>query len=158
MCIYRKKSQRSFGIEAGVFATFILSMIMAVKINLNILPELNPIEILNSVIPFKEQFKLKPTAGWAIHIFLGVVIWGTAYEKLISVFPAKSYVIKAIIFSIAAWLLMMLILMPLAGHSLFGLGLGVGVKAGVVTLFFHIIYGLSLGFSYKKLSKKLDKS
>ncbi|MGF1734867.1 hypothetical protein L4D79_05785 [Photobacterium satsumensis] len=127
---------------------------MAIKSTLNILPELNPIEILNSLIPFKEQLNLKPTAGWAIHMFIGIVIWGMAYEKLITILPSKSHIIKSIIFSITAWLLMMLVLMPLAGHSLFGFGLGIGVKAAGATLFFHIIYGWTLGFSYQQLLER----
>lgn len=154
MCVYRKRKQRTFGIEAGLFATLILSIIMAVKSSLNILPELNPIEILNSIIPYKEQLNLKPTAGWAIHMFIGIVIWGSAYEKLLSFLPTQNHLVKAISFSIAAWLLMMLAVMPLAGHGLFGIELGVEMKAAFITLLFHIIYGLFLGLSYQKLSSK----
>jgi hypothetical protein len=57
--------------------------------------------------------------------------------------------VKGLIFGAAAWLAMMIIFMPLAGHGLFGLSLG--PPATVATLVLHLIYGAVLGVAYAKI-------
>jgi hypothetical protein len=51
-----------------------------------------------------------------------------------------------VIFSIGAWLLMMIIPMPMAGAGLFGLNLGVGAPIAILTL--HIVFGAVPGAVY----------
>jgi hypothetical protein len=53
-------------------------------------------------------------------------------------------------FSIAAWLMMMLVVMPMAGAGLFGLNLG--MAAPMMTLMLHAIFGAVLGVVFGKLS------
>jgi len=52
-------------------------------------------------------------------------------------------------FASGAWVLMMLIVMPLAGAGLFGIRLG--LMAAVMTLVLHVIFGAVLGLGYGRV-------
>lgn len=58
--------------------------------------------------------------------------------------------IKGALIGLAAWLLMMVMVMPMAGQGLFGMRLG--PMAPVMTAVLHIIFGVVLGFVYVRLS------
>ena len=59
---------------------------------------------------------------------------------------------RGTIFGVGAWLAMMIVMMPMAGAGLFGLGLG--MMTPVATLVLHVVYGLVLGGIYGLLSAK----
>ena len=56
---------------------------------------------------------------------------------------------KGIVFGIAAWLSMMIMVMPMAGADFFGMNFG--MMAPVMTLVLHIIFGAVLGKVYTAL-------
>jgi hypothetical protein len=57
-----------------------------------------------------------------------------------------SHLVRGAIFATGAWLIMMVVLMPMAGAGLFGMHLG--LMAPVATLMLHWIYGAVLGGVY----------
>jgi uncharacterized membrane protein YagU involved in acid resistance len=65
--------------------------------------------------------------------------------------PGKSPLVKGLVFSVCAWLLMMVIAMPMSGAGLFGMNLG--MMAPVMTLMLHLIWGAVLGGSYGALER-----
>jgi hypothetical protein len=83
------------------------------------------------------------------HFALGTVAWGIIYAALQASLPGAP-VVKGLIFGALAWLVMMIIFMPLAGHGLFALSLG--PQATVATLVLHLIYGAVLGVAYAKVA------
>jgi hypothetical protein len=66
------------------------------------------------------------------------------------ILPGKSHLTRGINFGIAAWVMMMLVVMPMAGAGLFGLKMG--MMAPAMTLMLHVVYGAVLGFVYGKLA------
>jgi hypothetical protein len=58
-------------------------------------------------------------------------------------------VAKGLSFGVLAWLLMMLIPLPLAGAGLFGMRMG--MMAPVMTLVLHLVWGAVLGATYAGL-------
>ena len=90
--------------------------------------------------------------GWLLHFLVGIVLWGLLFVALNSAMPGGSQTVKGIVFSIAAWLLMMIIPMPMAGAGLFAVNLGIG--APIATLILHIIFGAVLGAVYGLLRKR----
>jgi hypothetical protein len=52
---------------------------------------------------------------------------------------------------VAAWLGMMIIVMPMAGAGLFGMNLG--IMAPVMTLVLHVVFGAVLGAVYQMRAK-----
>ncbi len=133
----------SKGIVAGLAATVVLSMIMVAKGMMGLMPELNIIVMLSSML------SAAPAIGWTVHFIIGVLIWGLAFGAAQKVLPGISVVTKGISFGIAAWFMMMLMVMPMAGAGLFGLNMG--MMAPLMTLMLHAIYGAVLGFAFGKL-------
>lgn len=133
----------SKGILAGFAATVVLSMIMVAKGMMGLMPELNVIAMLSSMM------NTVPAVGWVIHFMIGMLAWGVGFTFFLNVLPGNSNLSKGISFGVAAWILMMVVVMPMAGAGLFGLKMG--MMAPTMTLMLHVVYGAVLGFVFGKL-------
>ena len=131
------------GIVAGLVATMVLSMIMVAKGMMGLMPELNVIAMLSSMM------KVAMPLGWVIHFMIGMLVWGIGFSAVSGILPGGSDITRGISFGMVAWLMMMLMVMPMAGAGLFGLNMG--MMAPVMTLMLHAIYGAVLGFVFSKL-------
>lgn len=131
------------GIVAGLIATIVLSAIMIMKQMMGLMPELNVIAMLTRMAGASTM-----VTGWILHFLIGAVAWGILFSMVNRILPGSN-VMSGIYFSIGAWLLMVIMVMPMAGAGFFGLNLG--VMAPVMTLVLHVIFGAVLGFSYRRL-------
>ena len=138
----------SKGIVAGFAATAALSMIMIAKGIMGLMPQLNVIAMLGSMMNTTTTF------GWAVHLMIGIIAWGIGFAVAYNILPGRSNLTKGVSFGIAAWLMMMLAIMPMAGAGLFGLKLG--MMAPVMTFMLHVIYGAVLGFVFGRLGSVKD--
>jgi len=132
------------GIMSGFIATVVLSILMVAKAKMDIMPDLNAIKMLAGMMG------APLIMGWVAHFIIGTVIWGLLFSALVNKLPG-GIMSSAIIFSILAWLMMMIGPMPMAGAGLFGMHLG--IMAPVATLMLHIIWGIVLGISYKRFAR-----
>ena len=137
------------GMVAGFIATVVLSVLMLTKQQMGLVPQLNPIEDIVHVADHLTGMTLPLPFAWIGHFVLGTVAWGIIYAALQASLPGAQ-VVKGLIFGALAWLAMMIIFMPLAGHGLFALSLG--PQATVATLVLHLIYGAVLGVAYAKVA------
>jgi len=133
------------GLISGFVATIVLSILMVMKAKMGVMPDLNAIKMLAGMMHAPLPM------GWVAHFMIGTVVWGLLFAALVDKLPG-GVMVSAIVFSIGAWLMMMLGPMPMAGAGLFGMH--IGVMAPVATLILHIIWGVVLGFSYQRLTKK----
>ena len=131
------------GISAGFAATMVLSVIMIAKSMMGLMPELNVIEMLSTTM------KSAPAMAWLAHFMIGVLAWGGGFVLLSRALPGKTNLAKGISFGIAAWVVMMIVVMPMTGAGYFGLN--IGMRAPAMTLMLHLIYGAVLGFVYGNL-------
>ncbi|MEO5764531.1 MAG: DUF6789 family protein [Casimicrobiaceae bacterium] len=131
------------GMAAGLVATVVLSAIMLVKANMGIMPELDVIKMLSTMLDGGN-----PAVGWAAHFMIGTVVLGLLFAA-ISRPGLEGYWWRGVLFGIGAWFLMMVIVMPMAGAGVFGLNLG--IMTPVMTLMLHLIYGVVLGAVYGAL-------
>ena len=131
------------GIISGLVATVVLSILMIAKARMGLMPELNAIKMLAGMMggPL--------VMGWVAHFVIGTIIWGILFALLVDKLPG-GVMISAIIFSILAWVLMMIGPMPMAGAGLFGMNMG--MMAPAATLMLHIIWGIVLGITYKSVA------
>ena len=125
------------GFIAGFIATVVLSVLMVMKGMMGVMPELDVAAMLAGMIG------APVLVGWIAHFVIGTVAWGGGFAVLYDHIPGSSTIQKGIVFGIADWLGMMILIMPMAGAGLFGLGLG--MMAPVMTLVLHIIFGAVLG-------------
>jgi uncharacterized membrane protein YagU involved in acid resistance len=125
------------GIGAAFIATLVLSMIMLMKQAMGVMPQLNPIEMITHMAGSST-----PLVGWIGHFFIGTILWGVIYAWIEPKLSGPHWM-RGAIFGTGAWLMMMVVLMPMAGAGLFGMQLG--FMAPVSTLMLHWIYGAVLG-------------
>ncbi|MGO4712158.1 DUF6789 family protein [Bradyrhizobium sp. 2TAF24] len=128
------------GLVAGFVATAILSALIVMKAMMGVMPELNPVKMI------ADMLDAPPAVGWAMHFMIGTVLWGTLFAWLNPGLPGGSHWLKGIVFAVGAWLVMMVVMMPMAGAGLFGSHLG--MMAPIMTLMLHIVFGFVLGAIY----------
>lgn len=137
------------GIISGFIATVVLSMLMVLKGMMGMMPHLNAIKMLTAMAHGYMGTPAVPVVGWLLHFMIGSLAWGILFALLFTHLPGKSATAKGLVFATGAWLLMMVLVMPLAGAGLFGRHLGLG--APIATLVLHWIFGAVLGVVYGKL-------
>ncbi|MDX2422279.1 MAG: hypothetical protein QNK43_06340 [Amphritea sp.] len=139
------------GIVAGFAATVVLSLLMMAKSMMGLMPEMNIIAMLGGMMG------AGVAVGWVTHVLIGSVVWGAGFAMLNGTIPGTSLLTKGIVFGVVAWVLMMILVMPMAGAGLFGMNLG--IMAPMMTLVLHIIFGAVLGgvFSIQPNSESSTK-
>ncbi len=133
------------GFVAGFAATVVLSVLMVAKGMMGVMPQLDVIAMLSAMMG------MSAIMAWLGHFMIGTVAWGGGFATLHGVIPGGSTLMKGVVFGIGAWLLMMIMVMPMAGAGLFGMALG--IMAPMMTLVLHIIFGAVLGKVYESLSQ-----
>ena len=126
----------SRGILAGLAATAVLSLIMIMKQAMGLMPQLNAIAMISGML------HSSLAVGWIMHLMIGIVLWGLLYAALSPLLAGPSW-LRGVEFATGAWLIMMIMLMPMAGAGVFGLK--IGIMAPLATLMLHWIYGAVLG-------------
>ncbi len=134
---------------AGFVATVVLSVLMVMKMMMGVMPELNAIRMMTTMAHGMMGTPAVPVVGWVMHFIIGTVIWGVLFALIGKSLPGGGYAGKGMSFGVLAWVLMMVMVMPMAGAGFFGLSLG--LMAPVMTLVLHLIYGAVLGGLYGKL-------
>lgn len=131
------------GLIAGFVGSAVLAVIFIMKGMIGMAPEMNTIAMLSHMM------KMPMAMGWVAHFAIGTIAWGGIFAVANSIIPGKTQVGKGIVLGIAAWLMMMIVVMPMAGAGLFGLKFG--MMGAVLPLVLHIIFGAVLGFVAKFL-------
>lgn len=129
------------GFLAGFTATIVLSIFMMMKDMMGMMPDMNVIAMLT-----KMSGASTPAMGWLMHFMIGTVVWGGLFALFQDRIPGSNAVIRGILFGIGAWILMMVMVMPMAGAGMFGMNFG--MAAPVMTLMLHMIFGATLGAVY----------
>ncbi len=134
------------GMLAGFAASVVLSVIMLVKGMMGIMPDLNVIDMLAG------QMNSGPLLGWIAHFMIGIIGYGLVYALVFASHATGGHPTRGMLLGLSGWLLMMVMLMPMMGAGIFGLQMPSGIMVPVATLILHLIFGLTLGLSYAKLS------
>lgn len=132
------------GMIAGLIATIVLSFLMVMKSMMGVMPELDVARMLGGMMGSG------PGLGWVAHFAIGTIAWGGLFALVHDTLPGRSPWIQGVTFGIGAWILMMVVVMPMAGKGFFGLALG--MMAPIMTLVLHLIFGVVLGWSYGLLT------
>jgi len=136
-------------IIASFVATVVLSLLMVMKMKMGMMPDLNVIKMLTGMTHGMIGTPASPLVGWVMHFMIGSVVWGVLFALTHRFLPGGN-IVKGILFGVLAWLLMMVMVMPMAGAGFFGLNMG--MMAPLMTLVLHLIYGAVLGGTYNKLT------
>ena len=127
------------GILGGIVATAVLSGLMLMKNAMGIMPQLDIIKMLSSMMG------VSMAVAWMAHFGIGAM-WGALFALAYRVIPGGTAVVKGMLLLTGAWLLMMVMVMPMAGAGLFGMHMG--LMAPMMTLVLHLVFGAVLGLVY----------
>lgn len=94
------------GILAGLFATTGLSVLMLIERMIGLVPAIDVIAMLGSM-PQHMMGMGGEAVGWALHFMIGAVIFGALFARLNDTLPGNSQIKKGVVFSVIAWLVMM---------------------------------------------------
>lgn len=130
------------GFAAGLAATIVLSLLMVMKSMMGIMPGLDIAKMIAGMMGAPDQ----PIIGWTVHFMIGVLGYGAAIALLDTRLPGRTHLGHGLLLGVVGWLIMMIMLMPLAGAALFGMAFG--VMAPMMTLVLHLIFGAVLGWTY----------
>lgn len=134
--------QISKGLQAATVATIVLSILMVMKSMMGIMPELDLPKMIAGMMGAPER----PIMGWVVHFMIGIFLYGFAMAFIENASSSGHYVLHGMIIAFAGWLIMMIMLMPMAGAGMFGMKMG--VMAPVMTLMLHLVFGAVLGWSF----------
>lgn len=133
------------GLLAGLAATLVLSALMVIKTMMGVMPELDLPKMIAGMMGSPDT----PMLGWAVHFMIGIVGYGLGMGFLNERLPRGSPTVHGVIIGVVGWLLMMVMVMPMAGAGLFGMKMG--LMAPMMTLVLHLVFGAVLGWVYGKL-------
>lgn len=136
------------GIGAGLIASIVLLALIYVKQVSGIFPDLDSVQLMTSAF-HRIGAPLTPATGWISLLAIGTILWGGLFGTFNHFLPGKTELVKGLWLSIFAWLVMMLVWMPMANVGVFASALGWTTAA--VTLVLHLIFGVVLGASYASL-------
>jgi hypothetical protein len=134
------------GVIAGLVATLVLSAIFMVLNAANILPDLDIVTLIDHL------GSIGRGGAWADHFIVGALLWGPIFAAFDATSAERPRWQKGLIFSIGAWVMMMLIFMPVVGGGLFGWRFGLSASVGMFGL--HLIYGGVLGVVFQLLDDR----
>lgn len=136
------------GLVAGFVATLVLSALMVMKAKMGIMPELDLPKMIAGMMGKPDE----PMIGWAIHFMIGVILYGVAIAVFGGKRPGDSPVGRGMMIAVVGWLIMMIMLMPMAGAGMFAMKMS--IMAPVMTLVLHLIFGAVLGWTYGRLQNE----
>ena len=133
------------GLVAGLVATLVLSALMVVKSMMGLMPQLDLPKMLAGMMGSPGNVAL----GWTVHFMIGIVGYGIVMALLDDHLPGHNSTWHGTLIGFGGWLIMMVILMPMAGAGFFGIAMG--IMGPVMTLVLHLVFGAVLGWTYGKL-------
>jgi len=135
------------GMVAGGVATAALSLVMVLIGATGFEPQLELTRLLLATLDAPpSQYAL----GWILHLIVGSVVLGGLFAHIEPRLGADTHTKGGVLYGVLTWLVVMLVVMPLAGEGPFGFQLS--VFAPLVMLGLQLIYGGALGWIYGRLS------
>jgi hypothetical protein len=135
------------GTVAGGVATAVLSAMMLLIGATGFEPQL---ELTRLLLTLLDEPPSLFALGWTLHFVIGSLGFGALFAYIEPRLGADTHTKSGILFGVAAWLVMMLVIMPAAGLGYFGFQ--VSHLAPIVMLVQQVLYGAVLGWFYGKLS------
>jgi hypothetical protein len=137
---------------AGLGATTVHIALMSIKHRAGILPDFEPYEDLQRLLSSMTTLSLDAPFSWLLPLINGAVILGFVFGRLFVHLPGRTAIAKGAVFGFAAWLVMGLGLLPLAGRGVFAHELGHGGWPAALMLVMLMMYAIVMSLLYAWLS------
>jgi hypothetical protein len=130
------------GILAGFAATCVASVIMLMNNAIGKIPDLHIPQTLSVMLGEPDHIMV----GGITFFITGTFLFGIIYPLIAPRLPVRSNPVKGLLFGVAIWLAMMLLVMPLAGAGFFAVNRSAIAPAAVLLL--TLVYGMVLAAVY----------
>ena len=137
---------------AGFGATSVHIALMTIKHRAGILPEFEPYEDLQRMLSSVTAMSLESPFSWLLPYINGALILGFVFGKLYIHLPGRTAIVKGGAFGLAAWLMMGLGLLPLAGRGVFAHELGLGAFPAALMFAMLMMYAIVMSMLYAWLT------
>jgi hypothetical protein len=137
---------------AGFGATTVHMVLMSIKHRVGILPEFEPYEDLQRLLSSVTALPLNTPFAWLLPYINGALVLGFVFGRLFVHLPGRTAIAKGGAFGFAAWLMMGLGLLPLAGRGIFALDLGLGGLPAALMLAMLMMYAIVMSMLYAWLT------
>ena len=137
---------------AGFGATTVHIALMTLKHRAEILPEFEPYEDLQRLLSSTMARPLEFPLTWLIPYINGALVLGFVFGKLFIHLPGRTAIAKGAVFGFAAWLVMGLGLLPMAGRGVFARDLGLGGLPAALMFAMLTIYAIVMSLLYAWLT------
>lgn len=127
------------GIIGGFVGSAVLAIVFVMKSMMGAMPQMDIIAMLSGMM------KTSAAMGWVAHFAIGSVAWGGVFALANAAIPGSTQTLKGIVLGLAAWLMMMIVVMPMAGGGFFGMAFG--MMGFAMPLVLHIVFGAVMGFT-----------
>ena len=135
------------GIIAGFIATVVVSVFELANLFLNHLFDPFP-----GVVARMFGMPGNMAAGWAIHLVMGTFVLGSLFGAVYPRLPTATPITKGIVFAVAAWVAMMLVITMGGDNRTFTGSSGFGTIGWMLAL--HMIFGGVMGNVYARLVER----
>lgn len=139
------------GLCAGFMASVISSLVLLVLTSLSLIPEFDFVVIQGALFGFAGTV----LSAWIVYFIIGTLIWGSLYASMESRIAGNNPFSKGLLFGLFIWLIIMIVMMPLAGVGIFVKQYGL-VAAGIMLLT-DLVFGVSTAFFYAKCREKMKR-
>ncbi len=134
------------GMKASFLASLVSSLVLLLLTTSFAIQDFNYISIHGSIFGIE-----KAVYAWIAYFLFAIIIWGFLYTFLEPYLAGNSGTAKGMIFGFCAWLIMMIILMPLTTAGIFLKNYGFG--ASIIILITDMVFGAIIGHFYGKFKK-----
>ena len=128
--------QSNYGkaVLAGIVGAVVMSLVGLYGAPMMGMARMNPADMMAM------QMGGSMAVGWAAHIMIGAIL-AVIYLAVAATRLPGPPAVRGAIFSMAPWLVAMVVMMPMMGMGMFG----GGMQPAVGSLIGHMIYGLVMG-------------
>jgi hypothetical protein len=131
---------------AGLSGTLAHLALMSAKSALHLMPDFQPYEALQTTLNEFVGRELPASVLWLLSWLNGAILVGFVFARIWRRVPGRSGFVKGILFGIAAWLIMGLVIFPMIGLGLFGSIYG--AQAIFLSAVMLLIYSATMGSAY----------
>jgi hypothetical protein len=126
------------GLTAGFVATVVLSLALALKASMGLVPALDPTANILALGDLMTGTRLPASFGWIVHLLIGTFIGGGLYAAVEPFLPGAP-LLKGVLFGLIVWIALMFV------------GASITLQVVIAALILSLVYGATLAMVYANL-------
>lgn len=148
-----KRHKILLSLLAGLGASMVHLILMEIKHRYGLLPAFEPYDDIQRALGAFSLNRLEPPFSWLLPYVNGAMVLGFVFGQFFSRLPGHSPWVKGALFGCFAWLVLGLVILPLAGSGIFASQLGLGISPALLMFAMLMIYAVIMSWLYARFSR-----